>query len=717
MNGKSVTQHIRRLQSFYQQLNPYVDYYVPPHRFACLDRIGQQISAKKGAYTHAELLNWLSVMHTCLFAPSSYFPNERITFKSKDAALYEQQLLKFQRTVQRMQKENGTLGAYLQEIRRTKRNLSNMKNLPCYAQFPEHTDLLMSKFKTALEKRIKKAPTLQWNEHYDEAMIRIKGHIETALSAPYAWSFLPYCIFMELAAAEGLSAPNPKAEKDPLSLPQCTNEENIPTWFIRFSPFRELNSRDIEQLHSLQKCVQKALTKTIKHFELTSIGKEASEALLDWTRIHPYPLQSCAQTDLSDKAESASHFYHFYLPLWDQLSWSKLIFKKFKGTFCRSDTTTLTLTEIHAELNRLFRQTISARRIAKKIKPSKSANSNHATNYDDFSIVYQGKTFTLSSIMLALCTIFDPNQFFTVHPFQQSKLQQAIQLLTDFWSCIDLEAPDNRIAANYPVSSSVSQEEIMYRTKWLMLISYSNDCQDEDPQDLWHDLFQLYKPSTDFFISPSDELIHAVIAKARSFSVKAQKQNIHLQNEYLLNEASRGNRVAITLNEGICHALLSEKDLIDDIVAFTGIRALPPANSEVYTPEKPNLYQLISIWQDRVASPEEKQRVAALKDHLGKKPGLSQQIYTGLLKSDFQTDLDLDLSQSLLSGDVYGQVTKKLKKQKKHLFSFFPEDISKLFGASDTISDVEYLGIIYYIVRDLRENMCQKICRSAAAIL
>ena len=718
MKGKYVTQHIKRLQNFHQRLNPGVDYYIPPHRFACLDRVDQQISVKKGAYTHAELLNWLSIIHTCLFAPSSYFPNERTAIKRQKVERYERELLKFQHTVQCAQREAGTLGLYIQEIRHVKRNLGNMKHLPCSDELQKYTDLLLSKLTNALKKRIKKEPTLKWDEQYDEAMIRVKAHIETALYAPAAWSFLPYCIFMELATAEGLSSPNLKPEKDPLSLPQCTNSENIFTWSIRSSPFRELNSNDRQQLHSLQKCIQKALTKAMKTFEFTSIGEEAFQALQDWQRGHSASAQGRFLSASSDEEETEHYLCHFYLPIWDPLSWSKLIFKEFEGSVCQSEAT-LTLTEIQAELNRLFRQTISARGVEKKGKTSKEANLKANPAYDAFSMVYQEKTLTLSSIMLALCTIFDPNQFFTVHPFQQPKLQRAIQLLTDFWACIDFEDTDNITAANCPTSASLSQEEIMYRAKWLMLISYSNDSLDRDTQDIWDYPFRLDEPSTDFFVSPSNELIYSVISKAQSYSVKEQKKNTHLQNVHLQNEANHGNRVAMVLNEGINHVLFCEKDLMDDIVAFTGTRAFSSENHGGYTLEHPSLLQLISIWEHRVASPAEEKRVAALQKHLEKKAGLSQQIYTGLLKSNFQIDLDLhlDLSESPRSSDDYKQVTEELKKQKECLFSFFPKGISKLFEPVCLVSDFEYFLIAYYIVLDLRKNMCQKICRLAATIL
>ena len=722
MKGTYVTQYIMQLQSFHRRLNSGVDYYIPPHRFACLDRVDQQISSKKGAYTHAELFNWLSIIHTCLFAPGSYFPNERIAVKRQESACYAQLLQEFQHDIQCTRTENGVLGLYIQEIRHVKRNLGNMKHWLCSDTLQAHTDFLISQLKKALKKRIKKEPALEWGEQYDEAMTRIKAHIETALSAPVAWSFLPYCIFMELATAEGRSSPNLKADKDPLSLLQCTDSENTSNWSIRASPFRELNPNDRRQLHSLQKCIRKALTKAMKHFEFTSIGEEAFQALQDWHKSHPASMQTYFQSALSDEEENERYFCHFHLPLWSPFSWANLFFKKFKASYTsmsHSSESTFTLSGIQQTLSQLFRQTLSCHTRGKTGAAEENMKKKTVVAYQDLSAVYQKQKFILSELMLALCTIFDPNQFFTVHPFQQPKLQRAIQLLTDFWACIDFEDTDNITAANCPTSASLSQEEIMYRAKWLMLISYSNDSLDRDTQDIWDYPFRLDEPSTDFFVSPSNELIYSVISKAQSYSVKEQKKNTHLQNVHLQNEANHGNRVAMMLNEGINHVLFCEKDLMDDIVAFTGTRAFSSENHGGYTLEHPSLLQLISIWELRVASPAEKKRVAALQKHLEKKAGLSQQIYTGLLKSNFQIDLDLhlDLSESPRSSDDYKQVTEELKKQKECLFSFFPKGISKLFEPVCSVSDFEYFLIAYYIVLDLRKNMCQKICRLAATIL
>lgn len=711
MKGKSVAQHMGRLQDFYQRLNPGVDYYISPHRYACLDRISQQISAKKGAYTRGERLNWLSIIHTCLFAPSCYFPNERIPFKPNAVARYERKLKDFQLDVRNTQKENGAMGLYLQEIRHIKKNLEYKK----YSSSPDclknFTDLLKSK----LDKRAKKEHIQRSDALFDAAMARIEDHIGFALSNRAAWSFLPYCIFMELAIAEGLGSPNLKKGKDPISLPYCIGIENTPTWYIRSSPFRELNAHDMEQLQSLRNCVEKALRKATRDLEFTSIGAEAFQAQQNWRRSHPTHLQAYLCSDPSDEEENEHQFYYFYFPLWDQPSWSELIFKEFQRIPCESNVS-LTLAGIQEELNRLFCQTISTQHIGRKseLRTEKEISSD----YDDFSLSYQGKTLTLSKIMLALCTIFDPNQFIAAHPFQQPELQEAIQLLMDFWVCIDLEDEDCVTASSCPGSSSVSQEEMMYRAKWLMLISYSKyhpRMGDHDMLDFSH---RWDEPSTEYFISPSDELIDAALSKAQAYNVKTQKKNIFLQNEYLQNEADRGNRIAMALCEGIRHVLLNEKDLLNDLAAFTGMCVCSSGGcNEGSTLKNPNLSNAISIWKERVASPQQKQRIDALQNYLKKNPGLSQKIYTSMLRSGLQIDLDVDLSKLPPSLDVNQRNTKKLKKQRSYLFTFFPESMTKLFKDVDMIPDFEYFLIAYYIVLDLRIDMSQKIGKLAAAIL
>lgn len=659
MKNRSFEEQILEVEEFQNICRQRLNSGDAANRYCCIRALASAIQKKSGAYTEDDRRDWLTILYACLAAPDCYFTQypTKLQQKKKVKSFQVDHLLLREKLDVEMTKSSG-MYSYIDSLRDYLRipdykiaETASSDKIPL-------AEKLHKKLSKALKCRAKKYPEYvkyEYEKVLDQILVKEQGR----LNHPVFFLFLPFYVFIELAKCENAIGSD---QTNPASIPQL-NSETL-NWSIRSSPFTLYHTDSIKKLMELYGLIEQALCEVLTKENIHTIGKTVWKASCEYSGISindffqrqaSSPSNECKsaediykssdahsgkvtlpinmEDDDSDACYAEENALFFSVPLWKYNIWA----------LCFSRVFHLVLCDIKQDIHRLFS-------LSFRISSPKSTREKNLIyeKYKGCEMHSSKRTFCLSDLLTALCTIYNSEYFTAEDPFQNPELQASISLLSNFMAALTYW-------------DEIEQQGWPERWIKLLRFGYPND----------RDVF-LFDNYDELLMNPSRILVQTLFLRALANKWSGNIYEDGELQEYFCDTVYRGDyenydTFMQMIRDALDRCLTSSKEIFRDIAFWGGIKIVEGHHKFIDGLRK------WSFWHEA-----ESKMYIQIAQYIAKKPSCLDDFLQQIeLTGSKPTELTLDSIDYFDTTDRLKEG--KLEKYKLQVLTSLPNQIWEIF--------------------------------------